>query len=235
VRGIPADVGWRVGTGDTAGQSLGLWFALSAIVGLWLAFLRPGVPDLSSPALSLTVFYAGKGLSIAVGHVLIWASAGLFTLFVLRLWSCSLSKQDGQGALPAIVLVSGIAAAAAVCLAFAFTGVASFYGEAGLDPSVTQRFFPLAGVTFHTVLSGVITVFLAATTAMSVQAGTVSNRTAWFSGVLGFLFLLEATGVFTVFLLPQSLFLAWVVVKSFEVSGKRLPGVPYLDFMEGER
>jgi hypothetical protein len=224
-RGVPADLVWRVGTGDTAGQSLGLWFAFSATMGLWLAFLRPGVPDLNSSAPALAEFYAGKGLSITVGHVLIWTSAGIFARFVLRLCRSSLTMQHGQGALHAIVLVSGMAAAATLCLVFALTGVASFSGEAGLDPSVTQHLFPLAGLTFHTVLSGAMAVFLAATTAVSVQGGTGSNWTAWFSGVLGFLFLLEATGALLVFLLPQALFLAWVVVKSFEVSGRRLPHV----------
>ena len=63
VRGMPADLVWRAGTGDTLAQSLGFWFALSAIIGLWLAFLSPGVPDLDAPTPALAAFYAGKGIS----------------------------------------------------------------------------------------------------------------------------------------------------------------------------
>jgi len=38
VPGIPADLAWRAGTGDTLARGLGFWFALSAIIGFWLAF-----------------------------------------------------------------------------------------------------------------------------------------------------------------------------------------------------
>ncbi len=214
VRGMPADLVWRAGTGDTLAQSLGFWFALSAIIGLWLAFLSPGVPDLDAPTPALAAFYAGKGISIAIGHVLIWISAGTFIWFVLRLYRYAESREEGLQALPALVLVSGILAAAILCLAFALTGIASFYGGAGLDPSVTQRLFPVAGFVFHVVMSRAITVFLAATTAVTFQTKFVSRRTAWASFILALLFLMEAIGSSPVFLLPQALFLVWTVVMS---------------------
>jgi len=84
------------------------------------------VPDLDSPARALAAFYEGKEASVALGHVLIWISAGLFTAFGLRLHRAAATPQNAQGPLPAIVLASGITAAAALCLAFAFTGVTSF-------------------------------------------------------------------------------------------------------------
>ena len=227
MRGILADVSWRAGTGDTVGQSVGLWFALSAILGFWLAFLNPGVPDLGGPAPALAAFYAGKEISVAIGHVLVWASAGIFLWFVLRLYRRVVDRQDGGRALPAIVLVSGIVGAAMLCLAFAFTGIASFYGGAGLDPSVTQRFFPLAGFTFHTVLSSAIAVFLAATTVVSVQTRFLSERTTWASGILALFLFLEAMGALMVFLVPQALFLAWVVVASLQVSRNRTTTVAW--------
>lgn len=218
VRGMPADLVWRVGTGEALAQILSFLFALSAIVGFCLAFLNPGVPDLDAPAPALTAFYAGKGISIVIGHVLIWISAGAFIWFVLRLYHFAENREEGLQALPALVLVSGISAAAILCLVFAFTGIASLYGGAGLDPSVTQRLFPLAGFTFHVVMSGAITVFLAVTTAISLRTRLLSRRTAWFSGILALLFLMEATGALWVFLLPQALFLLWVVMTSLEVS-----------------
>jgi hypothetical protein len=217
VRGIPADLSWRVGKGDTFGQSLGLGFALSASLGMWLAFLRPGVPDLDSPAEALAAFYAGKVASIALGHGLMWVSAVLFMAFVVMLYRRAQTAEDCHYALPTILLASGLTAAAVLCLAFAFTGMASLYGEAGLDPSVTKRFFPLAGLTFHIALSGAIAVFLAATAAVSIGTRTLSSFTSRFGGILALLFMLEASGVFMVFMLSQALLLTWVVIASLEV------------------
>ena len=219
VRGTFADVSWRAGTGGTAGQSLGVWFALSAIVGVWLAFLNPGVPDLNAPSPALAAFYEGKEVSVATGHLLMGASAGVFLWLALRLYRCMVERQRGGRTFQAIVLVSGIVGAASLWLAFAFTGVAAFYARAGLDPSVPQLFFPLAGFTFHTVLSSAIAVFLAAITVISVQTRFLSGRITWASGILALLFLLEAVGALFVFLVPQALFLAWVAAASLQASG----------------
>lgn len=112
-------------------------------------------------------------------------------------------------------------AAAVFCLVFTFTGIASFYGGAGFDSSVTQHFSPLAGFTSHIVMSGAITLFLVATTAVSLPTRFLSRRTEWASGILALFFLLEAAGAPLLFLLPQALFLVWVVTTSLEVSANR--------------
>lgn len=222
--GMPADLAWRFETGGLARRGGGLLFAALAVIGMWMALLGPGIPDFDAPAHEITAFYAGKGAQLITGHVLLWASAALFMGFVVRLHGILRGAKGGRGWLPHIVLASGIAAGAMLCLAFAFTSMAAYNGSTGLNLEAVRTLYPMGGFAFHILMSGALALFLAATAAAAVRTKVLPHWAAWAGGILALLFLLESIGAGTMFLLPQILFLGWTVIVSFEL-GKPSPDI----------
>ncbi len=221
--GMPADLAWRFETGGPERRGGGLLFAALAVIGMWMAFLGPGKPDFGASSPEVTAFYSGKVPLLVAGHCLLWTSAALFIGFVVRLHGV-LARAHGDRLLPAIILVSGVAAGVMLCLAFAFTAAGAFYGSTGLNLEAMRTLYPMGGFAFHILMSGALALFLAATAAAAVRTKVLPHWTAWAGGILALLFMLEFVGAGTMFLLPQTLFLGWTVIMSFEL-GKPSPDI----------